>query len=517
MAATVSEDQVVAEYLVLDGMGLTIPQLYGLMYNEDIKIKISENAWDRIKKSRSVVDDAVKNNEIVYGVTTGFGSFKDKFIQGDQLTTLQENLIKSHAVGCGPSISINLTRGMLALRINSLAKGNSGVSVNLIERLVEFFNQQIYSEVFQKGSVGASGDLAPLSHLMLGYLGYGNLWDPEELQYRPAKDVLDDYELKPLVLSYKEGLSTNNGTAFITTLAVDAIYKITNLFHQANNIAGLTVEALRGTNKAFDVRISQAKPHPGQIHVAKHLSDILGYHQGGSERFKKYAANVVQDAYSLRCMPQVHGVLLDTLVFATNIIQTEMNSSTDNPLIFDDDVLSGGNFHGQYPGSVCDYLSIALTTFGNISERRIERLVNGSLSKLPSFLVKNNPGLNSGCMILQYTASALCAENRCKSNPATVHSIPTCENQEDMVSEGAYAAVKLLEIVENVYQILAIELYCAVQAYEFIPERTTDFLENIVKLVRAKVPALDDDAYIKPHIDTIKQMLYKNSFLQGIN
>lgn len=501
---------------VLDGESLMIEEFYRLMYDDTIKIKVSESAWDKVKASRAIVDQLVQTCQVSYGINTGFGSLKDTIIPADQLVELQHNLIKSHAVGCGTNIPLSRVRGMLALRINTLVKGYSGVSVNLIERLVEFFNLGIFSPVPEKGSCGASGDLIPLSHLVLGYMAFGELYDPTKQTYRDAKSVLNDYKLSPLVLSYKEGLGICNGTQFITVYAAEAVYLAEQLFNQSQTISALTLEALRGTFKAFDQRISDVRLHPGQARVSEMLRENLDAANGGSERHQKYGINNVQDAYSLRAMPQVHGVLYDTIMMTKKVITTEMNSATDNPLVFPDgDIISGGNFHGQYPGTYCDYLSIALTTYGNISERRIERLVNGSLSKLPSFLIHENPGVNSGLMLCQYNCAALSAENRCKANPASVHSIPTCENQEDMVSMGAYASRKTLEILENVYHIVAIELFCAFNAYEFLPEKTTDKLEKVVKMVREHVEPVTKDRYMKPDIDKIKQMLFENKFVSN--
>ena len=313
--------------------------------------------------------------------------------------------------------------------------------------------------------MGASGDLAPLAHLMLGYLGIGELWDPALRSYSSASSVLQTYKLQPLILQSKEGLALINGTQFITTHAVEAIYLSKQLLAQANTIAALSLEALNGTFKAFDNRVAENRPHPGQIAVSQDMRTYLAADKGGSARFNK---DNIQDAYSLRCIPQVHGVVYDTLAFVNKMIETELNSATDNPLILGDDVISAGNFHGQYPATACDYLAIAMTTLGNISERRVERLVNGSLSKLPSFLIKKDPGLNSCAMILQYCAAALTAENRVLSTPSSVTSISTCENQEDHVSMGGFSARKLLQIVNNVYHIVAIELFCAVQAYELL-------------------------------------------------
>ena len=377
----------------------------------------------------------------------------------------------------------------------------------LIERLVDFANRGIYSLVPSVGSIGASGDLCPLSHLMLGYLGYGDLYDPKLKEYGPARQVLRRHHLVPISLGAKEGLALVNGAQFITTLTAEGIHLSEKLLSHANLIAALTLESLRGTIKAFDDRVSQCRPHPGQIHVAAEMRQHLDAETGGSERQAKYGSKIVQDAYSLRCIPQVHGTVYDTLQFVRRIIETEMNASTDNPLIFGESVTSAGNFHGQYPATAADFLAIALTTLGNISERRVERLVNGSLSKLPSFLIRENPGMNSGCMILQYTAAAITAENRVLSTPSCVQSQSTCEAVEDHTSCGAFSARKLLNVVANVQHIVAVELFCAVQAYEFTPEASTPKLADLVKKVREIVPPVTVDRYMKPDLDKVKELL----------
>jgi histidine ammonia-lyase len=396
---------------------------------------------------------------------------------------------------------------MMILRINTLCKGCSGVRPELVERLVDFVNRGIYSKVPCQGSVGASGDLCPLSHMMLGYLGYGELYDPKSKEYGPAQEVLHRHHLEPIRLEAKEGLASNNGTQFVTTHVAEAIYLSDKLLSHANLVAALTVEALRGTTKAFDARVSECRPHPGQIQVATEMRQHLDAETGGSERQAKYGSKLVQDAYSLRCLPQVHGTVYDTLQFARRIVETEMNAANDNPLVFGETVLSGGNFHAMYPATAADFLTIALTTLGNISERRVERLVNGSLSKLPSFLIRENAGLNSGCMILQYACAALAAENRVLSTPSCVNSIPTCENQEDFVSMGAFSARKLLNVVANVQHIVAVELFCAVQAYEFTPEPSTPKLVELVKKVRELVPTVTVDRYMKPDVDKVEELL----------
>lgn len=500
------------DVLTLTGSDLNIEDFYTAAHNQDYKIEISADAWKRIQISRESVETMIKQQRVAYGITTGFGSLKDCIISPEQLEKVQHNLIISHAAGTGNALPVHRVRGMLILRINTLIKGFSGVSVDLIEKLIAFFNYKIYSTVPDQGTVGASGDLAPLAHLVLGYLGYGKLWNPEAKCYQDANTVLDTFGFYPLRLKAKEGLALINGTQFITAHVAEGIYLGSQLLKQATLISALTLEALKGTIKPFDPRVSESRPHEGQSSVAAQMREYLQYPEG-SERYRQFAKNTVQDAYSLRCISQVHGTVEDTLKFVNTIITTEMNSSTDNPLIFGNDVISGGNFHGQYPATAADFLAIAITTLGNISERRIERLMNSSLSKLPSFLIRSEPGVNSGCMILQYTAAALAAENRTLVYPASVTTIPTCENQEDHVSMGGFAARKLLQILDNVYHIVAIELFCAVQAYEMTVDAdgtvipTTPELIDLVNTVRAVIPAVKEDRYLAPEIGGLRELL----------
>jgi histidine ammonia-lyase len=486
--------------LTLDGYSLTIREFGRALADPSIKINVSDLAWDRVRQSRAAIDKLLDRESISYGITTGFGSLKDRVIPPDQLEQLQLNLILSHAAGTGNPLPLSRVRGMLILRINTLVKGYSGVTPKLIERLVEFYNYSIFSRVPEQGTVGASGDLAPLAHLMLGYLGEGELWNPKVGKFQPARQVLVESNLPPLRLQAKEGLALINGTQFMTTLLAEAVNDSRRMLDQASSIVGLTIEALRGTSKAFDSRIAECRPHPGQIYISESIRELLD----GSERL---STDRIQDAYSLRCVPQVHGAVKDAIDYVEKITQTEINSATDNPLIFGDEVISGGNFHGQYPAMAADFLAIALTTLGNISERRIERLVNGSLSRLPSFLIRENPGLNSGCMIFQYTAAALAAENRTLSNPSSVTSIPTCENQEDHVSMGGFSVRKLLTIVGNVRHILAIELFCGVQAVEMSPGKVSPHLSYLVEEVRKIIPPITSDRYLAEDIERIKKLL----------
>ena len=499
--------------LILTGSSLTIESLDNAI-QLNLPIQISPEAFESIEKSHSYIKKIVQDESVVYGVTTGFGSLKDIVISKNDVKKLQENLLRSHSCGVGEPISMDLVKRMFILRINTLVKGYSGVSRQLIEYLVRIYNIGIFGKVPSKGSVGASGDLAPLSHLFVGYLGEGELFDPEVGSYAPAKNVLSKYQFPLMELGPKEGLALNNGTPFMSAHLSEAMVKISRIMSNANVVAALTLEALHGTHRAFTPGIHIARGQSGQIEVASTMKSILA----NSELHQFHSMGKVQDAYSLRCIPQVHGVVSDTIKFCDGILSRELNGVTDNPLVIDNDVVSGGNFHGQYLASIADYLSIALTTLGNMSERRIERLVNGNLSKLPSFLVANssNLGLESGYMIVQYSAAALCAENRTLSNAGSVHTIPTCENSEDHVSMGAYCVRKLLQIVDNVSMIVAIELLCGVQAKEFTKEKSSFLIEEVCRLVRTKIPRLECDRYVKTDLDEIIELM-KQTDLMSLN
>lgn len=369
---------------------------------------MAKEAVDRVKKGRLLLEEILHESKVVYGINTGFGKFATTVISKEQLKQLQVNLIRSHSAGVGKPLPPKRTRMLLALRINVLAKGYSGVSLETLEQLVEAFNASCLSWVPEKGTVGASGDLAPLAHLGLGLLGEGKMWSPET-GWGEAKYVLESHHLKPISLKAKEGVALINGTQLITSLGAEAVEKAQSIARQADIVAAMSLEVLKGTTRAFDIDVQKIRPHKGQALVAKRLravlhSDIYPSEIAESHRF----CDRVQDAYTLRCCPQVHGVVHDTIDFVRKIIATEMNSATDNPLVFCDkgEIISGGNFHGEYPSKALDYLAIAVHELASMSERRIERLVNPAQSGLPAFLV-NNGGLNSGFMIAHCTAASL--------------------------------------------------------------------------------------------------------------
>ncbi|KAH9511992.1 hypothetical protein DERF_010410 [Dermatophagoides farinae] len=476
------------EYINLNGNQLSTDDLLNLGRGH-YKIKLATESQQKIKACRDMLERILRENKVVYGVNTGFGKFATTLISGENLIDLQYNLIRSHSAGVGNPLSPFRTRMLLALRINILAKGYSGISLETLQQLIDAFNASCLSWVPEKGTVGASGDLAPLAHLALGLIGEGKMWSPES-GWSDAKYVLESHNLKPLNLKPKEALALINGTQLITSLGAEAVEQSSYLIQQADIVAGMTLEVLKGTTRAFDPDIQKIRPHPGQAAVAKRIRAILNSSIFPSQIAESHRfCNRVQDAYTLRCCPQVHGVVHDTIDFVRNIITTEMNSATDNPLVFVErsEIISSGNFHGEYPAKALDYLAIAVHELGSMSERRIERLVNPAQSGLPAFLVKNG-GLNSGFMIAHCTAAALVSENKVLCHPASVDSLSTSAGQEDHVSMGGFSARKVLQVIENVQRIIAIELLAACQAIEFLrPLRTTRPLEAVYHTVRREV------------------------------
>ncbi|KAJ8384349.1 hypothetical protein AAFF_G00206020 [Aldrovandia affinis] len=495
-------------YLFLDGNSLTSTDLVNLGRGR-YKIKLTQEAESKVMQSRELLDKIVKENRVVYGITTGFGKFARTVIPISKLKELQENLVRSHSAGVGSPLSPDRTRMLLALRINVLAKGYSGVSLDTLHKMIEAFNASCLSFVPEKGTVGASGDLAPLSHLALGLMGEGKMWSPKS-GWADAKYVLEAHGLKPVSLKPKEGLALINGTQMITSLGAEAVERAQAIARQADIVAALTLEVLKGTTKAFDSEIHELRPHPGQIEVALRFRSLLDSDHHPSEIAESHRfCDRVQDAYTMRCCPQVHGVVNDTINFAKNIINTEINSATDNPMVFSErgETISGGNFHGEYPAKALDYLAIGVHELASISERRIERLCNPSLSELPAFLV-NEGGLNSGFMIAHCTAAALVSENKVLCHPSSVDSLSTSAATEDHVSMGGWAARKALRVVEHVEQVLSIELLAACQGIEFLrPLRTTTPLEKVYDLVRTVVRPWIKDRFMSPDIEAVHRLL----------
>lgn len=462
-------------------------------------VLLAPDARDAVARARAVVDALVAGNKVAYAITTGVGKLADVHIAGDQIRELQVNLIRSHAVGVGEALSIAETRAMMLLRANSLSKGHSGVRTALIDSFCEMLNRGVTPFVPSQGSVGASGDLAPLAHLALAMIGEGECLDDKSMRIATA-EALKRAQVKPQVLEAKEAVSLINGTQGMLAVGILALLAAETLADSADVIGALTLDALRGTDVAFDQRIHQARPHPGQLRAAENLRKLL---EGSQIRESHRDCGRVQDAYSLRCLPQVHGAVRDTLAHCRQVMETELNSAVDNPLVFprnpkssdgEGDVLSGGNFHGEPVAFVLDFLAIALTALAGISERRLERLVNPALNEgLPPFLAPG-AGMNSGFMMAQVTAAALVSDNKVLAHPASADSITTSGNKEDFVSMGMGASLKLKRVVENTRNVLAIEAMAAAQGIDFrAPMKTSKRLQQAHAAIRAVCPTMEKD------------------------
>lgn len=468
----------------------------------NIPISVANAAYSNMEKSRNVVVDCVAGNKAVYGITTGFGKFSDVSISEKDSKTLQKNLIMSHACGVGEPFSPDIVRAMMLLRINALSVGNSGISRQTFDSLVALFNSGIIPYVPQKGSLGASGDLVPLAHMTLTLIGMGNAFYKGKLM--PAKKALKLCNLAPAQLTAKEGLALINGTQAMNAIATITVKDAINLNKCADICAAMTMEALQAITDAFDLRIHELRNQEGQIKTAKNLLKLLS----GSKRVTHQGEIRVQDAYTLRCAPQIHGPSKDALGYVKNIVEREINAVTDNPLIFPEtgEAFSGGNFHGQCLSMAMDFLTISLSELANVSERRIERMVNPQLSNLPAFLVKKG-GLNSGFMIPQYVAASLVSENKILSHPACVDSITSSANQEDHVSMGMNAARKAKTVAENVLNVLAIELLTACQAIDFLKKPLGQATDEVYKLVRESVKTLGADRFMAPDIEKCAKII----------
>ena len=483
---------------------LTIERV-GEILEKHIPIALSTDAENRIIRCREYLDNKMKeSSEPIYGVSTGFGSLCNISIGYDELGTLQKNLVMSHACGTGERVPSEIVRLMLLLKIQSLSYGHSGVQLATVQRLIDFYNNDILPVVFQQGSLGASGDLAPLAHLSLPLLGIGE----EEVDglVLDASEVLEQFGWEPIALQSKEGLALLNGTQFMSAFGVWSLLKAMRLSRQADHIAAVSLEAFDGRIEPFCDEVHIVRNHRGQLETARAMRALLE----GSQIISRPKAHV-QDPYSFRCIPQVHGAAKDTIAYVTSVLENEINSVTDNPTIFpeQDMVVSAGNFHGQPIALVMDFLAIAVAELGNISERRTYRLISGSRG-LPSFLVAN-PGLNSGFMIPQYTAASIVSQSKGLCMPASVDSIPSSQSQEDHVSMGSNAATKLARVVNNTERVLAIELFNAAQALEFRrPLRSSEAVERLVEKYRKVVPYIDNDRVMYPLIDASITFLQNN-------
>jgi histidine ammonia-lyase len=495
---------------VINGSNLDFEMFKKIVFDYEL-VEVSSESKEKVNEARAYIEQVIEREHPVYGINTGFGKLSDVSIDKCDLARLQENLIKSHACGVGEVFSESIVRGMLLLRVNALIKGNSGIRLEVIEKMVEFLNKKITPVVFSKGSLGASGDLAPLSHMALPIIGLGEVfYEGERLS---ASEGLKRAKIAPIAyLQAKEGLSLINGTQAMTSVGIIAYIKAMESINLSMYNLALTMQALEGIIDVFDHKIHEARNQKGQIDVSKEMLKILS----GSKLMTKQGEKRVQDAYSLRCSPQVIGASLDAIRYCEMILKNEMNAVTDNPMVFheDDQVISAGNFHGQPVALAMDFLGIAVAELANISERRLERLVNASLSNgLPPFLVKK-PGINSGFMIVQYSAASLVSENKVLAHPASVDSIPSSANQEDHVSMGTIAARKALDIINNTKDVLAMELFTALQAIDFRdPKALSPKTKAIYDFIRSEVSFIDEDVIMYLKIHKMKEMINSKDFL----
>ncbi len=493
----------------IDGRNLTIDEAL-LVMEKGKTAKLDPEARKRVLANREYLEKRLAGDEVIYGINTGFGHLSRISISPDESDSLQRNLLLSHAAGVGPDLEEAAVRGVMLLRANALARGNSGVRPRVIEHIIDFLNHKIHPRIPAQGSVGASGDLAPLAHMSLALIGEGEVSYQGKIM--KSGEAMEKAGLQPLQLKAKEGLALINGTQVMASLGILGLARGWRLMRQADIIAALSWEGLRGLGDAYDHLIQGARPHPGQEQVAANLRNLLE----GSENLTENREDKVQDAYTLRCIPQVHGASRAALEHMRGILLCEINSATDNPLIFhqEDRIISGGNFHGQPLALPLDYAAIALSEIGNFSERRTERLVNPALSGLPPFLVENS-GLNSGYMVVQYTAASLVSENKVLAGPASIDSIPTSANQEDHVSMGTIAARKLDQINTNLARILAIEALCACQAVELAGiSQLGKGTEKVYRYFRDQVPHLNHDRQLSHEIQKIAGLLEEANIIR---
>jgi histidine ammonia-lyase len=496
--------------IILDGESLTFEQVITVAYGKpgEPRILLSETAKMAVNRAAAAVQTLLDRGEIAYGITTGFGAFKDKIISREEVELLQRNIVVSHAVGVGDPFDTPTVRAIMLIRANTLARGFSGIRLETLELILEFLNRGVHPVIPEKGSLGASGDLAPLAHFACVLIGEGKAEFGGQVV--SGAEALTRADLIPVTLAAKEGLALTNGTTVMTAVGILETVKARRLGELADVSGCMSLEALHGTTSAFDERIHALRPHPRQIECARNLRRILD----GSELVRDFDPSNVQDAYTLRCMPQVHGACRDAIAYAEWLLKLELNAVTDNPLIFisedgeNIEVISGGNFHGEPLALAFDYLTIALAELCNIAERRIMRLTDEASNAhvLPAFLTEHG-GLNSGFMIVQYTAAALCTENKVLAHPASVDTIPSSANVEDHVSMGLTASLKLRQVAENFALVLSLELLCAAQGIDFRQKRIGPGkalgrgTAPVYSAIRKRIPFIERDEFMKPHID----------------
>lgn len=531
-------DQIGKDFLELTGEDIDLKAVWRVAHSWDapssqMKVRLSASAQEAMRTSRAYIEDRIGTGDAIYGVNTGFGAFSSVRISDEEIEELQRNLIRSHSVGVGDYFTKEQGRAILLLRANALSRGHSGIRVDVVEKLLEFLNHDIIPAIPQQGSVGASGDLAPLSHLALAIIGEGKVFDPDdqdflaarkakrtEVRYPrvvPVSEVLKKKGVKPLDLKAKEGLSMINGCQVMTAVGLLAAYEAKNLALLTDLAGAMTLEAMQGSRSAFDPLITKVRPHEGELKTARNLSKILGPTSPIAEFHKDCGR--VQDAYSLRCMPAVHGAAKDAIRRGIQVLEVEANSSTDNPLVFapgagekTGKILSCGNFHGEPVAFQLDFMAIALSAMASISECRIEKLINPAMSGLPAFLAPKG-GLNSGHMIVQVAAAALVSENKILSHPASVDSIPTSADKEDHVSMGTIASRKFQMIVRNAESIVAMEFLSAAQALDLLKDDKgqrvppSGLVKQAYDLIRTKVPYAESDRIFHDDIEAVRDLI----------
>lgn len=497
--------------VIIDGYNLTIKDVVNVSRN-NYEVELSTEAEGRIQKARELVERFVREGRVEYGITTGFGKFSDVVISKEDTKALQRNLIISHACGVGEPLPLEVSRAVMLLRANALSKGFSGARVSTVKTLIDMLNKGVTPVIYEKGSLGASGDLAPLSHMVLVMIGEGEAYYKGERL--SGREAMERAGIKVIELVEKEGLALINGTQVMTAVGTLAVYDAMSLSKTADIVAAMTSEGLRGITDAYYHRVHEVRPQPGQMKCAKNMLTLLE----GSSLTTRQGELRVQDAYSLRCIPQIHGASKDAIEYVKGVIEREINSATDNPLIFEDEerVISGGNFHGQPVALAMDFLGIALSELANVSERRIERLVNYQLNDLPAFLTKKG-GLNSGFMIAQYTAAALVSENKVLAHPASVDSIPSSANQEDHVSMGTIAARKARSILYNVSRVLGIEYLASSQAIYFRGDAKLGKGTGAgYELIRKHIKPIEEDRIMYVEINKAVELITSEKLLEEV-
>ncbi len=503
--------EILMQTVYIDGNSLTIEDVIKVARNM-YKVELKAEAIDKVNEARRVVDEFIEEEKVVYGITTGFGKFSDVVISKEETRDLQRNLIISHACGVGNPLSEEVVRGILLLRANALSKGFSGIRLNTLNTLIEMLNKGVHPVIPEKGSLGASGDLAPLSHMVLVMIGEG------EAFYKGArlsgKEAMNAAGIEIIQLTSKEGLALINGTQVMTAIGALTVYDAEMAVKFSDIVSAMTLEALNGITDAFDSRVHQVRPHKGQLSSAENIRTLTA----GSKATSRQGEIRVQDPYTLRCIPQIHGASKDAIEYVKDKVQIEINAATDNPLIFaeDKEAISGGNFHGQPMALAFDFLGIAVAELANVSERRIERLVNPQLSGLPAFLIEKG-GLHSGFMIAQYAAAALVSENKVLAHPASVDSIPSSANQEDHVSMGTIAARKAKDILFNAMNVLGIELMAAAQAIDFKdPEHLGKGTKVAYDIVRKEISTLHEDRVMYIDIHKCAELVSSHRVVEAV-